>query len=281
MRRGISFTKRAYILLAITAFFNLMAIVFDQLVVQQEDKIRSFDHIVNEKKQEVNYNLYAHKIFKELYFKIHFNSSDLITDINFLTRALNFLNSDLPKKINDDKIIKLKTKYKKKINNINKKYHNSINDSKILLDGVTKDSAFLKLVNKDIRTDGYQILSYPMKRLDSKLKNLIKESKNNNFLLSYNFNAKTAKEQSDNYPIYKKFYKNLVAFNGLKFELDTFSQTFKLEFNKSFAIYYILLDDYAELKNLKNYLILLSILFQILGLVSLIILFRTLILDNK
>ena len=281
MRRGISFTKRAYILLAITASFNLMAIVFDQLVVQQEDKIRSFDHIVNEQKQEVNYNLYAHKIFKELYFKIHFNSSDLITDINFLTRALNFLNSDLPKKINDDKIIKLKTKYKKKINNINKKYHNSINDSKILLDGVTKDSAFLKLVNKDIRTDGYEILSYPMKRIDIRIKNLIKESKNNTFLLSYNFNAKTAKEQSDNYPIYEKFYKNLVAFNSLKFELNTFSQTFKLEFNKSFAIYYILLDDYAELKNLKNYLILLSILFQILGLVSLIFLFRTLILDNK
>ena len=69
MRRGISFTKTAYILLAITASFNLMAIVFDQLVVQQEDKIRSFDHIVNEQKQEVNYNLYAHKIFKELYFK--------------------------------------------------------------------------------------------------------------------------------------------------------------------------------------------------------------------
>ncbi|MDC0401028.1 hypothetical protein OAM05_01325, partial [Candidatus Pelagibacter sp.] len=61
-----------------------MAIVFDQLVVQQEDKIRKFDHVVNEKKQEVSQNLYAHKIFKELTFKIQFNTSDLITDINYL-----------------------------------------------------------------------------------------------------------------------------------------------------------------------------------------------------
>ena len=43
MRRGIKFSKTAYIFLGITALFNLMSIIFDQLVVQQEDKIRIFD----------------------------------------------------------------------------------------------------------------------------------------------------------------------------------------------------------------------------------------------
>ena len=47
MRRGIKFSKVAYIVLGLAAFFNLMSIIFDQLVVQHEDKIRktmNFSH---------------------------------------------------------------------------------------------------------------------------------------------------------------------------------------------------------------------------------------------
>ena len=69
MRRGIRFSKRAYIFLAVTAFFNLMSIIFDQLVVQQEDKIRAFDHTINEKRQEVYSNLNSHRVFNELFSK--------------------------------------------------------------------------------------------------------------------------------------------------------------------------------------------------------------------
>ena len=43
MRRGIKFSTQAYIFLALTGLFNLLSIVFDQLVVQQQDKIRKFD----------------------------------------------------------------------------------------------------------------------------------------------------------------------------------------------------------------------------------------------
>ena len=64
MRRGIKFSKKAYIILGITALFNLLSIVFDQLVVQQEDKIRIFDKEMNNQKIEVNSILYAHSGIK-------------------------------------------------------------------------------------------------------------------------------------------------------------------------------------------------------------------------
>ena len=280
MRRGISFTRKAYVMLAITASFNLMAIVFDQLVVQQEDKIRKFDHIINEQKQEVSQNLYANKIFKELSFKVQFNASDLITDINYLVRATNFLNSNLSKKISNDQIVDLRETYIKKIKNLVNKFHNSINDTKFVFEKISKDSSFIKFLKKERAIDDDSNPSYPINRIEKTFQKVI-DSKNDYFLSNYNFNALTEKEQSDNFPIYTRLYKELTTFNDLKYGLDDLSVLFKDEFNTSFSLYSILLDDFAELKNLKNYLILISILFQILGLVSLIFLFRTLILENK
>ena len=70
VQRPITFSKKAYIFLAVTAIFNLLSIVFDQLVVQQEDKIRAMDQMRNEKKQEVYNSLNSHKVFNELFFRL-------------------------------------------------------------------------------------------------------------------------------------------------------------------------------------------------------------------
>ena len=170
--------------------------------------------------------------------------------------------------------------YIKKIKNLVRKFHNSINDTIFVFEKMSKDSSFVKFLRKERAIDDTSNPSYPINRIKKSFQKVI-DSKNDNFLSNYNFNAKTEKEQSDNYPIYTKLYKDLIKFNNLKYGLDDLSVLFKDEFNSSFALYSILLEDYAELKNLKNYLILISILFQILGLVSLIFLFRTLILENR
>ena len=96
MRRGIKFSKKAYTFLTITAFFTLLSIIFDQLVVQQEDKIRAFDKEISGHKIEVNSLLYAHKVFDELMFKVHFSAANLVGDLNYLTRTINYLNSKHP-----------------------------------------------------------------------------------------------------------------------------------------------------------------------------------------
>ena len=280
MRRGIRFSKRAYIFLAVTALFNLMSIIFDQLVVQQEDKIRAFDHTINEKRQEVYSNLNSHKVFNELFFKVHFRASDLIIDLNYLAKATNFLNGDLPKKIEKNKIEEIKIIYVKKIKNIVVSLNKSAKDSHLIFRKVKQDKIFLKFLEKKRSVDDYWNPVFPINRLESDFTELLKKTEYD-YLSNYNFNAKTTKEQADNYPLYTRIYDDIVELNSLKHSLNDLSEAFKEEFNKNFAIYYLLLDNFAELNNFKNYLILLSILFQIIGLVGLMVLFRILIIENK
>jgi len=280
MRRGIRFSKRAYIFLALTACFNLMSIIFDQLVVQQEDRIRAFDHKITEKRQEVYNNLNSHKVFNELFFKVHFRASDLITDLNYLAKATNFLNGDLPKKIEKNKIEEIKIIYVKKIKNVVTNLNKSVKDSHLIFQKVKQDKIFLKVLEKKRSVDDYFNPVFPINRLESDFTELLKKTKYD-YLSNYNFNAKTTKEQGDNFPLYTRIYDDIYDLNLLKYSLEDLSDTFREEFNKNFSIYYLLLDDFAELNNFKNYLILLSILFQIIGLVSLMLLFRVLIIENK
>ena len=259
-----------------TAFFNLLAIVFDQLVVQQEDNIRDFDHIINENRQEVHSNLYAHKVFNELMFKVHFSASDLMNNLNYLTRVIHFLNGDLPKKIEKDNIDNIKEVYIKKTKDIVRKFEDSKDDTKLIFYKIIEDPSFIKFINKERASDAlnpYRNLQRAEAKIEIKYKN--------NFLSNYNFKAKTANEQSANDPIYLELYENLLNFNTLKDNFESLSGEFRREFNSNYSIYYILLDEYVALNNLKNYLILLSILFQIIGLVTLVILFRVLVLENK
>ena len=55
-------------------------------------------------------------------FKVHFNSADLIGDLNYLTKAINFLNSDISKKINVNKEDEIKKQYINKVKDIFIKY---------------------------------------------------------------------------------------------------------------------------------------------------------------
>ena len=292
MRRGLKFSNLGYFFLALTAIFNLMSIVFDQLVVQQENKIRNYDQIVNEKKIEVNHFLYTHKVFKEISFKIHFSASNLIEEINFLTRALNYLNSDLPKKISKKEIIILKKTYKKKlINNVNR-FNESITDLQLIFYNIQEDKIFLNFLEKKRPPDtqfhpAYELLRYAnrLEKLISKRKESVEIAKKYddvgyNYLSNYNFDAKTEKEQLDNYELYKEIYTDMLQFNRLRYNFESLSKDFKNEFDTSFSEYFISLDNFAELNVRKNYLILLSILFQIIGLVTLASLFRVLIIDN-
>ena len=153
MRRGIQFSKKAYIFLGITALFSLLSIVFDQLVIQQEDKIRVFDKKVNEHKLEVNSFLYAHKVFDELMFKVHFSAANLIGDLNYLTRTINYFNSDLPKKLERDKIESIKEIYINKTKDIAEQFRITKKDTKIIFNKIVDDTIFIKSVNKKRTSD--------------------------------------------------------------------------------------------------------------------------------
>ena len=292
MRRGLKFSGLGYFFLALTAIFNLMSIIFDQLVVQQENKIRNYDQIVNEKRIEVNHFLYTHKVFKEISFKIHFSASNLIEEINFLTRILNFLNSDLPKKITQNEINTLKKSYKKKLISNVDRFNESITDLQLIFYNIQEDKIFLDFLEKKRPPDTQFHPAYELMRYANKLKKLVSKRKKSlevakkyddvgyNYLSNYNFDANTEAEQLRNYELYKEIYADLLQFNRLRWNFESLSEDFKNEFDTSFSEYFIFLDNFAELNVAKNYLILLSILFQIIGLVALASLFRVLIVDN-
>ena len=292
MRRGLKFSGLGYFFLALTAIFNLMSIIFDQLVVQQENKIRNYDQIVNEKRIEVNHFLYTHKVFKEISFKIHFSASNLIEEINFLTRILNFLNSDLPKKITQNEINTLKKSYKKKLISNVDRFNESITDLQLIFYNIQEDKIFLDFLEKKRPPDTQFHPAYELMRYANKLEKLVSKRKKSlevakkyddvgyNYLSNYNFDANTEAEQLRNYELYKEIYADLLQFNRLRWNFESLSEDFKNEFDTSFSEYFIFLDNFAELIVAKNYLILLSILFQIIGLVALASLFRVLIVDN-
>lgn len=287
MRRGIKFSKKAYLVLGITAFFNLSSIVFDQLVVQHQSKIRVFDSKINNHKLEINSLLYAHKVFDELNFKVHFSAEKMIGETNYLVKSINYFNSNLPKKISDVEVEKIKKIYIEKTKNLAKNFKITLYETKRIFYKILEDPTLIKFLNQDRQFDSKFLPNENITKLKKYFDGkswagyYFNEKIVDEFLSKYNFSAKTEEDQLSNYPIYNDFYNEIYDYNRQKNAFYFLSQGFRDEFNKSFSTHTIMLEDYNNLQNIKNYLILTSILFQIIGLVFLMILFRVLILENK
>ena len=287
MRRGIKFSKKAYLVLGLTAFFNLSSIVFDQLVVQHQDKIRVFDSKINNHKLEINSLLYAHKVFDELNFKVHFSAEKMIGEINYLVKSINYFNSNLPKKISNVEVEKIKKIYIEKTKNLAKNFKITLYETKRIFYKILEDPTLIKFLNQDRQFDSKFLPNENITKLKKYFDGkswagyYFDEKIVDEFLSKYNFSAKTEEDQLSNFPIYKDFYNEIYDYNRQKNDFYYLSQDFRGEFNKSFSTHTIMLEDYNNLQNIKNYLILTSILFQIIGLVFLMILFRVLILENK
>ena len=277
----------AYLVLGLTAFFNLSSIVFDQLVVQHQSKIRVFDSKINNHKLEINSLLYAHKVFDELNFKVHFSAEKMIGEINYLVKSINYFNSNLPKKISDVEVEKIKKIYIEKTKNLAKNFKITLYETKRIFYKILEDPTLIKFLNQDRQFDSKFLPNENITKLKKYFDGkswagyYFDEKIVDEFLSKYNFSAKTEEDQLSNFPIYKDFYNEIYDYNRQKDAFYFLSQGFRGEFNKSFSTHTIMLEDYNNLQNIKNYLILTSILFQIIGLVFLMILFRVLILDNK
>jgi len=179
--------------------------------------------------------------------------------------------------MDSDKIDNIKETYINKTRNVVEQFRTTKKDTKTIFNKIIEDHVFTKSIEKKRTADSpfkpYIDIQKAKIALD-------KEYKIEHFLTNYNFNAQTADEQNLNYPIYQNLYDEILYYNRLKNNLYYLSQDFKEEFSRSYSQYFILLGEFAEKQNNKNYLILLSILFQITGLVFLIFLFRVLISEN-
>ena len=171
----------------------------------------------------------------------------------------------------------IKKQYINKVKDIFIKYKQIKQNTLLIFNKINDDKIFIKFINKERPPNDLRNAYKDLERA----KNNIKKKAKKDYLIKYNFNAKTEEEQNLNYNHYVKLYDELNAFNYLKNNFEDLADDFKIEFSKNFSVYFTLIDRYAELNITKNYFILLSILFQIIGLVSLIILFRVLVIENK
>ena len=82
---------------------------------------------------------------------------------------------------------------------------------------------------------------------------------------------------NENYRIYSEVYNKITRYGDIQYLSLYYLRVYEEEYINTFSNFFKTLDEYAEQKNKINYYILLSIISQILSLLFLLILFRSLI----
>ena len=197
----------------------------------------------------------------------YLNSVNFFSDINNYSTNLARLNSN-KEDFSEKKINEVKDYYFNKLQSLYVRNHLYHYDNLYLLQDLFEKDEFFK------STDAYKKL----KPFYEDIKENITQEQKTNLLLNYNKNSSSANGNNKNYEIYKKAYKHYSDFNE---EVDDFyemaSENLHKDFLRQFLKQYSLIEKHSDTKNLKNYYLILSILFQILGLTFLLLLFKELI----
>ena len=283
MRRKILKNKKIIISLVIVAGFTFLSFFFDQLVVQQENKIRKFNTEISNERIKINQNLF------------------LINSIFSVSKDTAY-SGQIMKHTLDDAYSR---RYLFNPEEYGKEKEN------ILISGVKAfekhlifhDDLFLKILEKhNQKADLIKFYLENFKKNDIFLKS-IEESE---------YNLEPLKKEFDNlyiskgeFEYFKKIRKNLVDWSVTATNQDPFwvfygevrDKITKLSYigdmiyatGEGIAVIHVnKLDEYeknllnfSRVKNDKNFFILLSILFQILALTSLMYLFKIIINQEK
>jgi hypothetical protein len=262
----IEVSKKAYILLFITAILHLFSIVFKQLVIQQVHTMRNLDQNISYNTIKVQTLRSNNEFLNDLHLIYYLNSANFLSELNEYSLTLVNLNSnnkDFPEK----KVDEAREYYFNKLQNLYKKNNFYEYDNLYLLQDLFENDEFFK------STDAFKKL----RPLYEDLKNEVNKKKTNLFT-KFNKNTKSQEERSENFEIYKDVYRYYSSFGS---DVENFYEEIRKDLHKDllrqFIKQYSFIDKYNDNKNLKNYYLILSILFQILGLTFLLLLFKELI----
>ena len=293
MRRSILKNNNIIISLCFVALFTGLSFIFDQRVVQQENTIRDFKAKISNSEINLQKNIFLLNslffIAKEIsysgqikkntmddtstrgpWFKDYVNNPDFIEDINPLKNGQKGF-EDLSKVHKEIFIDVLKAN--------NKKVTLVKNYLKIFM----KNKAFIDIIN-DEDFDPYVIKADSQEKfyfLDIEKFYFTEEEINN---IPFDVIVPWESRGSDKDPLYKiysKFRDRIHEFSNIGDDMHAIALALTIIHKDSFKSYKKLLINFSKTKNRKNYFILLSILFQILGLTSLMILFKIVINQEK
>ena len=273
MRRG-KLNNISLILVLIVALFTLVSFVFDQLVVQTENKIRDIDF-----EYERSFNTYLRAK------GVLFNTNDLmyrakIKHENFMDRS----------EILEKAIYNIKFNKNYFEDNFNDKFDSDFNKNLEIIFLNRYKSMYLEIF--DEASDLFSLSrGLPIRAMDESI-----FSSNNQQVLDSMMNLeKILNSNIEYYEKYKEFEKkDIINFNDyldLRSNLRNFLNYYSTSHDsfqkiyESYSLYYSyyggkteeFLNSLNEYQNRKNFYILLSVLAQILSLFFLLILFKTLL----
>ena len=273
MRRG-KLNTISIKLVVLIAFFTLISFVFDQLVIQTENKIRDVDF-----EYERNFNEYLRAK------GVLININDLVyraaeKNENFIDRA-----EILEKAIYNIKFNKVYFE-----NNFNDIFESDLNTNLQTIFINRYKSMYLEIFEES--TDLFRLVrGLPIRSMEEKKFSVSNQDVFNNMMeLEKVLNSNT--EFYSTYKFYEK--KKIITYNdylnlraNLRQFLDYYSSSsvYLTQINDVYQNYYIYygdknyeyLDTLNKNQNLKNFYILLSVLAQILSLFFLLVLFKTLL----
>jgi hypothetical protein len=281
MRRKILKDKYIFVILSFTAFFTFLSFFFDQSVVQQENNLRKMNSEISSQEIDINKNLFLinsiFNISKDLSYSSQIKKNTL--DEAYSRHSLFQNPDDYSEKYKEKVLLSGVDGFK-----ILKEQHDEIFE-KVLINHNKKNDIirfyidnFLKnqLFNRAIEESEWDLslLKSDLNKYyfsDEDLENLKELQK-----LGTNFDLMKLDED----PLYDFYSKAREKLNDLGYIGDLVYATGESVINlhfKNLDTYEKLLNNYSKIKNKKNLYILLSILFQILALTSLMFLFKIII----
>jgi len=262
MKKKKQITKKIVILVILSGLFNLSSFFFDQMVIQSEFKNRSDERRLTELKVSLEKLSFDINSLNDLSFDIAKSSNHFYHHLPItMYGSLGFANDledngdskkqNIFDKLDKDKIYK---DFLEKFNNIIPDFNKKINETNLII-----SNSFPNL-KKDILIDELLI--------DPKLFKTFRFEISNDEKIMDDIN-------NENFRIYSEVYEKITRYADIKDLTQYYLYVYEENYINTFSNFFKILDEYAEQKNKINYYILLSIISQILGILFLLFLFKS------
>ena len=268
MRRSKILNNTIFLLLFLAAFFNILSFAMDQIVVQTEDKIRESNYNLSQNRIKLTTILNARNNLEEINEDINLESMKMISVYEFSQKKYSLFGSR-ENFFKENKMSSLLTNKGKNTN-----FYFSQMKEVIQIYNRKTDQINL-IIKKSFNTEYFKKLFKENIFYKKIIKGEYFEKIPTNTLDGYE-----NKNEDDKYIVYSSVQDKLKSLSAAGDEIEYLQEKLEFEYKKNYAQYIEFLNQYGEQKNINNFIIIISILFQIIGVTFLLLLFKVLIKEN-
>ena len=250
----------------LAAFFNLVSYSLDQIIVQDEDKLRKLQRNLQLDRNNLNNLGSSINFLQDLSYEIDYESNKLLSLVGFNAKAFaTFKNEDM---FDDNLILDVSKIDNDRLSGVYKeKLIENIDQTNLRIDNL------YKVFNFNFSSGlGYELIKDTDVFKTVELKKISK--------IPENYKEDYFKEGTDRYKFYSEIYNYISNLTTFAEDLGDLGLSLQENFSNEYVDYYNSLDQFSSDQNNTNYFILFSIFSQILGLTFLLLLFRNLINEN-